>query len=973
MPDLHLLRRQLGDHLLTDPLHRALYATDASVYREKPLGVALPRHREDLDAILAWARQEQVPIIPRTAGTSLAGQVVGSGLILDFSRHFDKVLEIRPEERLAVVQPGVIRDELNRQLLPHGLHFGPNTSTANRCMIGGMVGNNSCGSTSIVYGSTRDRLQALEVLLSDGSPARFEALSPEAWNRALLLPGREGQLYRHIQALLSRPDVVAEIQRRYPKPAIHRRNTGYALDILLDMHPFRPDGAAFNFSRLLAGSEGTLALTHSITLQLDPLPPPHHVLVCAHYHRMRDMTADVVTAMQHPLHACECMDKTVLDCTRASREQRQNRFFLEGDPAAILIMECRGHTPAEAEAAAAQLIADLQRQGGGYAFPLVHPPQTARVWALRAAGLGVLANLPGDAKAVACIEDTAVALEDLPDYIEELDQLICGFGQRAAYFAHAGAGEMHVRPILDLKKARDQQLFRDITAAVADLVHRYQGSFSGEHGDGRLRGSFLPRLYGEQIYQWFTELKAVWDPDQLLNPGKITAVPPMLDHLRYAPDQPTRPFATTLNFEDAGGILRLAERCNGSGDCRKLPSAGGTMCPSYQVTRLEKDSPRGRANALREYLTHSEGNPFAEPALAEVMDLCLSCKGCTRECPSGVDISLLKAEWQHQRHLAMGIPLRTRIIGQLERWNRLAALAPGLANGLLGQAPLRRLLHGLLGLHPQRALPRWNPQTFRRWFKKTGRHQPLRQPRKGSIWLLADEFTQHYDLPAGQAAVELLQGLGYDVQIPPLHDSGRTALSKGLLHRASQLARANIDALAPLVSARQPLVGLEPSALLGLRDEYPRLARPDQEEKARHLANHSLLLEEFLYREATAGHIRALDFDELPRKIWLHGHCHQKALSEQSQAAFLLALPAGHQVDILSSGCCGMAGSFGYEREHYDTSMAVGELTLFPAIRDLPADAVIAASGHSCRHQIADGTGRTARHVAEILRDALRP
>jgi FAD/FMN-containing dehydrogenase/Fe-S oxidoreductase len=972
MSALEKLRPLLGEALCTDALHRMLYATDASVYRERPMGVAWPRNVDDLGHIVSWAAAEGIPLIPRTAGTSLAGQVVGRGLVLDFSRYMTRILEIDPQRRSATVEPGVIRDQLNRALLPYGLQFGPNTSTANRCMIGGMVGNNSCGSSSIVYGSTRDRLLALDTLLSDGSAARFEALDGPAWRAAALRPDLEGRLYARIGSLLSRPEAAAEIRARYPKPAIHRRNTGYALDILLGMAPFTPGGPPFNFCALLAGSEGTLALTHRITLQLDDLPPPHHVLVCAHYRHMRDMTEAVLTAMRHPLYACELMDRTVLECTRASREQRANRFFLEGDPAAVLIMECRGQTPAEAESHAEALIADLKALGSAYAFPVVRPPDSRRVWDLRAAGLGVLANLPGDAKAVACIEDTAVALEDLPDYIDDLDRLIRGYGQRAAYFAHAGAGEIHVRPILDLKKACDQALFHDITASVAELVGRYKGSFSGEHGDGRLRGSFIPPLYGERISGWFGELKATWDPAGIFNPGKITAVPPMLESLRYAPDQPTRHVDTALDFSDAGGILRMAERCNGSGDCRKLPESGGTMCPSYQVTRAEKDSPRGRANVLRECLTHGGEYPFDSPELAEAMDLCLSCKGCTRECPSGVDISLMKAEWQHQVHRQGGIPWRTRLFGELDRWNRLAALAPGLANTLAALPPLRALIGRLAGIHPRRRLPQWNARRFRSWFRRAGRELPPIGKERGQVWLLADEFTEHYDLAVGQAAVRLLQGLGYRVTIPPHRESGRAAISKGMLDRARALARHNIRALAPLVSPERPLIGLEPSALLGFRDEYPRLAGQELREEAEHLRENSFLLEEFLYREAEAGRIGPEDFDGQRRHIVLHGHCHQKALSEQSQAAHILALPAGHRVEILATGCCGMAGSFGYEKGHYDLSMGVGELTLFPALRGLEDKALIAASGHSCRHQIADGTGRRALHVAEILADCLR-
>lgn len=970
MADWFRLDRLLGADFRRDDLHRVLYATDASVYRQLPLGVVWPRDAGDLGAIVDFARTEGVSLIPRTAGTSLAGQVVGSGLVVDMSRHMTRVLSVDPDRREVTVEPGVIRDELNRFLRPFGLHFGPNTSTANRCMIGGMVGNNSCGSSSIVYGSTRDRLLALEVWLSDGSPARMAAVSSGEWEQHLSRPGLEGRLYRHMADLLGRAGVADEIRARFPKAGIHRRNTGYALDMMLAGAPFTPGGPDFNFCRLLAGSEGTLALSHRITLRLDPLPPPEVVLVCAHYHRMRDMTEAVQVAMRHPLYACELMDRTVLECTRSSREQQANRFFVEGDPAAVLIMECRGETLAEADSRADALIADL-RKGSAYALPKVKAPQTERVWALRAAGLGVLANLPGDAKAVACIEDTAVALDDLPDYIDDLDRLIRGFGQRAAYFAHAGAGEIHVRPILDLKKAADQTLFHDITEAVADLVKSYGGSFSGEHGDGRLRGGFIPRIFGEQVTGWFREVKEVWDPDGIFNPGKITAVPPMLEDLRYSPGQKTRSFATRMDFDKEGGILRMAERCNGSGDCRKLPAAGGTMCPSYHATRDEKDTPRARANALREYLTRSTlANPFDERGLAEVMDLCMSCKGCTRECPSGVDISAMKAEWQYQVHRRQGVPWRARFFGQISRWQKLPMMAPGFANRLAGWAPVTGMVRWMLGIHPERRLPRWNAERFSRWFAREGSQMPVSAPERGAVWLFADEFTEHFDLEAGKAAVRLLTGLGYRVRLPDAAESGRAALSMGLLDEATRLARANIRLLSALVADGTPLIGLEPSAVLGFRDEYLRLAGPEEREAAGCLAERTFLLEEFLYREAMAGRVGPEDFDEVPRRILVHGHCHQKALSEQGEAGFVLALPAGHQVEVLATGCCGMAGSFGYDRRHFGVSMQIGELSLFPAVRAAGEEVFVAASGHSCRHQIADGTGRVARHPAEILAES---
>jgi FAD/FMN-containing dehydrogenase/Fe-S oxidoreductase len=970
MTPLDHLRRQLGSRLATDDLHRVLYATDASVYRVKPLGVAWPRYDEDVEALIAFAREEGVPLIPRTAGTSLAGQVVGRGLILDFSRYMTGIGEVDPEHKTVTVQPGVIRDRLNQVLHAHGLFFGPNTSTSNRCMIGGMAGNNSCGSTSIRYGSTRDRLQALDVWLSDGSRATFEAMDEARLRAREVAPTLEGAIYRQLRESLSSPELRDEIARQFPKPSIHRRNTGYALDLLAACQPFAPDGPALNMCKLLAGSEGTLAITRQLTLHLAPLPPPGVALVCAHFHTMRAMTEAVLIAMQHTLYACELMDKTVLDCTRASRDLQANRFFLQGDPAAVLLLECRGDSHAEALHHARQLADDLTQPGGAYACPIVEPPHIDKVWHLRAAGLGVLANLPGDPKAVACIEDTAVALEDLPDYIDDLQALIAGYGQKATFFAHAGAGEIHVRPILDLKKGSDRQQFADITRDVALLVKKYRGSFSGEHGDGRLRGGFLPLLFGEKVYQAFVDLKNTWDPEGILNPGKIVGAPPIVSDLRYEEDQATRTFDTAYSFEQEGGLLRMAERCNGSGDCRKSHHSGGTMCPSYHATLDEKHTTRARANTLREYLTHSTlPHPFEEPALAEVMDLCMSCKGCTRECPSGVDLSLLKSEYQYQLHRRKGPSLRTRFFGRMPLLADIAAYTPRLANMLL-RSPLQKAMTDFLGVHSARTLPAFNTRRFRQWIRREGSRLPVRGPQRGAVWLFVDEFTEHFDLDVGIAAFRLLKNLGYDVYTTAHPESGRAAISKGLLDHARRMAVRNVATFTPLANAETPLIGLEPSAILGFRDEYLRLVPDSLRQDAEQIASHTYLLEEFLFREAQAGRIESSDFDEHPRHIVLHGHCHQKALSEQGQAAFLLGLPTGHRVEVLSSGCCGMAGSFGYEREHYDVSMRIGELQLFPALRNLPDEVLIAASGHSCRHQIADGIGRRARHVAEVLVEA---
>ncbi len=955
----------------TDDLRRRLYATDASIFRELPAGVAYPRDAEEIQALVQCARQQGLSLIPRAAGTSLAGQCVGKGIVVDVSRHLTRILEINPDEGWVRVEPGVIRDELNAALRPYGLFFAPNTSTANRCMIGGMVGNNSCGTTSLVYGSTRDHVLALRTVLSDGSEALFQAVSPEQFEAKCRLESLEGRVYRHIRDTLSRPEVQAEIRAEYPRPDIHRRNTGYAVDLLLRSNIFTPGGPDFNFCALLTGSEGTLAIATEITLRAVPLPAPCDVVLCAHFGDMQECLRAVVVAVQHRPTACELMDHLILDCARANREQARNSFFVEGNPAAVLMIEFRGHTPEEAHRRAQELVADFRAQGLGYAFPIVAAPQSKRVWELRNAGLGVLSNMPGAAKGIPCIEDTAVAVSDLPDYIAEFEQMMARFGQKSVYYAHAGDGELHLRPILNLKKTEDRQRLREIGEAMARLVKKYRGSLSGEHGDGRVRAEFIPLVLGQKNYELLRSIKYTWDPDGIFNPGKIVDAPPMNTSLRYEADQPDRHFDTALYFPD--GILRAAEKCNGSGDCRRLDFAGGTMCPSYRATRDEKDSTRARANALREYLTRSERpNPFSHEELYEVMDLCLSCKACASECPSNVDMAAMKAEFLHQYYKTHGIPWRGRLFGHIADVYRVGAVVPSLANFFLTDSRVAPLVKRALAIAPQRSLPPIHPISLRRWWRKNGAHLQPQSPEKGRVYLFCDEFTNYTDTAVGIDAVHLLVRLGYRVELIPHPESSRAAISKGLLSYARRIAVKQVECFRELVDAQCPLIGLEPSAILSFRDEYPRLVPPSLRSAAERLGENALLLEEWLFREAQKGNIGPDDFTDQPRAIWIHGHCHQKALSSIEPTAWVLGLPRAHTVSILPSGCCGMAGSFGYEQEHYSLSMRIGELTLLPAVRDLPAEATLVAPGTSCRHQILDGTGRRALHPAQVLKAALR-
>ncbi len=969
---LEQLASSLQGDLHFSSLMRALYATDASMFKEWPMAVALPKSIDDLKLLVEFATKHKVSLIPRTAGTSLAGQCVGNGVVVDTSRYLNKILELNVEQQWVRVQPGVIRDELNHYLKPFGLHFGPNTATANRCMIGGMVGNNSCGSTSIVYGTTRDHVLELNTILWDGTEICFGKLTKAEFQQKTLKQGPEGKLYQQIQEELSNPENQKNIREWFPKKEIHRRNTGYAVDILLNSNIFTEGGEDFNFCKMLCGSEGTLALTTEIKLHLDHLPEPFEVVMAGHFSSIRESLEAAVLAMKHQPYACELMDKVILDCTKTNITQRKNRYFIEGDPAAVLMVEFRGKTAEEAESKAKNLIIDLEKADKGYAYPLVFGADTKSVWALRAAGLGLLSNIKGDKKAVECIEDTAVAIEDLPDYIDEFGAMMADFGQSAVYYAHAGAGELHLRPILDLRTEEGNQLFHDISEASARLVKKYNGSLSGEHGDGRVRSEFIPIMLGEHNMALLRRIKDAWDPNGIFNPGKILDAPPMNTSLRYKPNEEVPQFETILDFSESDGILRMAEKCSGSADCRKLPFAGGTMCPSYMATRNEKDSTRARANALREFLLKNEQpNAFNHKELYEVMDLCLSCKGCTSECPSNVDMASMKAEFLYQYFKSNGVPLRNWAVANIGRINRLASRVPVVSNFILGNAFTSGILKSLLGMAPQRQMPKLNPVTLRKWFEKNKVNLNPKSAVKGKVFVFCDEFTNYQELDAGVATVKLLTALGYEVLMPEHAESGRTHISKGLLEGAKACAEANVAIFSKLVNESQPLIGIEPSAILGFRDEYPRLVSKQLRGEAQKLASSALLLEELLRKEIEKGNIEKSQFTTGRKHILLHGHCHQKALATVGDTAFVLGLPENYTVEVIPSGCCGMAGSFGFEKEHYDVSMQVGELVLFPAVRNADAITTVVAPGTSCRQQIFDGTSRKVLHPAEVLLSAL--
>ncbi len=953
---------------------RLVYSTDASVYQEKPIAVALPTTKEDIVRLIRFATDNRLSLIPRAAGTSLAGQVVGNGIVVDMSVGWDKVIELNVAEKWILVQPGIIRDDLNKYLQPYGLMYGPETSTASRAMIGGMVGNNSCGLHSIKWGSARDHLLEATAFLSDGSEVTFRDMDADEWSRKLSRENDlEDDIYKKIYALLQEEENKRIISSSFPKKTVVRRNSGYALDNLLDAAPFTDNGKPFNFCKLLAGSEGTLCFFTAFKIQLIDVPPVHNAMVCVHFNSIRECLVANVIVMQHDPSASELTDKRILDFTKGHPIFSANRFFIEGDPEAILMVEFFSDDIAGLKTKTEALVLELKSKGLGYAYPVLTGEEVKYAWDIRKAGLGLLRNLPGDTQPVNLIEDCAVSVEDLPDYADDVASLLKSHGLTASYYAHAGAGELHIEPMINLKQEEGRHMFRQVLTETVELVRKYNGSLSGEHGDGRLRGEFISKVMGSPAYELFRQVKHIFDPLNIFNAGKIVDTPAMDTNLRYEADPPSIAVKSIFSFSKEESILRLAEKCSGSGDCRKTHVSGGTMCPSYMGTRNEKDTTRARANILRHYLTHSEKqDPFDHEEIKEVMDLCLSCKGCKTECPSAVDVSKMKAEFLQHYYDANGIPFRTKMVGNFTRINRLASVAPGIYNYCLQNKAISAGIKYMLGFALQRSLPLLHKETLRSWFRKWKQREPVSGTGlRKKVFLFADEFTNYNDVEMGQKAIKLLSALGYDVQIPEHVESGRTYLSKGLLYAAQKIAARNIELLWPLVKDGIPLVGLEPSAILGLRDEYPDLVKGDLAEKAKTLSKNSFYIDEFLAAEITNKNITSGQFTKADKTIKLHGHCHQKALSSLSATIRALSLPANYKVEVIPSGCCGMAGSFGYEKEHYDLSMKIGGLVLFPAVRSAGDGVEIAAPGTSCRHQIKDGTGRQALHPVEILWNAL--
>ncbi|MCC6444726.1 MAG: FAD-binding protein [Armatimonadetes bacterium] len=938
------LRSVLEGDVLFDHVSRLLYSTDASIYQIEPIGVVIPKTEEDVYRALETAARHQAPVISRGGGTSLAGQTVGCALQIDFSRHLNRVLEIDEEQRTARVQPGLVLDELNAVLKPCGLMFGPDVATSNRATLGGMIGNNSSGARSLLYGKTVDNVLELKTILSSGETAVFAQADPAARAGDA---SHEACLYRDLPSLIA--EYEREIRARFPQ--IQRRVGGYNLDELL---PGRP----FNLAKLMIGSEGTLGTVTEARLSLVPTPGSKALLV-VHFHELLAAMEAVPAVLEYSPAAIELLDDMVLGLTRQSLEYSRSLTFMEGDPQALLLVEVYGDTAEEAAARIEFLASALKEQCIGYAhLPCLTPEFQAHVWRVRKAGLGLLLGMKGDAKPATAVEDTAVAPEHLAAYVARFKEIVASHGTTAGFYGHASVGCLHIRPVINLKSPEGVKTLRTLSEEVLELVLEFGGSMSAEHGDGLLRSCWNERFFGPELYRAFRRVKGLFDPQNRLNPGKIVDAPFLTENLRYGPGYRALEIRTHLDFSREGGFDRAVELCNGAGVCRK--TLEGTMCPSFMVTRDERHSTRGRANILRAILSgHLPAEEFTGQKLFDALDLCLECKSCKAECPSNVDMAKLKYEFLAHYHKTHGYPLRARLFGNIETLSRLGSATAPLSNWLL-QTPLMGWLQARLGIHPGRRLPTFARRTFFKWFV---RHPaPIGDPPQ--VILFHDTFMNHNDPQIGMAATEVLERAGFEVVLVPKKCCGRPMISKGLLDQARANAVYNVRLLAPYVRQGLPIVGCEPSCLLTLRDEYPDLVGGDDAEA---VAQNSFLFEEFMLRVLSE---KPLAFKSDLIKAIFHGHCHQKALAGTKPSMELLKR-AGVEAEELDSGCCGMAGAFGYESEHYEISIALARRKLIPAIRSTPEDTLIISDGTSCRQQIHQLSGRRALHIAEVIQRRL--
>jgi len=950
------LSSRVAGTLRTDAMTRALYSTDASLYQMMPLGVLIPRHEDDVQAALEEAHRFGIPVLPRGGGSSLAGQTVGEALVLDFSTHLDGLLDVNREERRVRVQPGLVLDRLNAALQRQGtgLMVGPDPASSNRATLGGMMANNATGTHSILYGNMIRHVHAARAFLADGTPVVFEEVDAAGWAERLHRSGAEGDLYRNLDDVLTQ----AETTIRRDTPAHWRRSSGYRLEALLDAD-------RRNLARLLCGSEGTLAVATEITLDLVPRPA-HTALGIVHFRTRREALLAVPGILRTSPSAVELLDGHAILQARRAPGFAPRATFIQGTPGAVLITEYYGDTPQQAAARLGDLNHTLQTGKVGMGLVRITEPADIRgVWGVRKEMMGLVMGVKGAFKPVAFIEDAAVPVEHLADYVDALTALMAETGTEAVVYAHASGGCLHVRPFINTRDAAEVEKLRTLAVASMELVAGFGGALSSEHGDGLVRSWLNPRFLGPDLYQACRRVKEVFDPRSLLNPGKVVDAPPMTANLREGPDFHTLPLLDRLDFSADGGFEGAVSLCNGNGACRKLDE--GTMCPTFMVLRDEAHSTRGRANALRTALSGTlPEEAFTGPELYAVMDLCIQCKGCKTECPSNVDMARIKTEWLGQYWEENRMPLRTRLFAyQPVLARRMAGRLAGVVNGLNRSRMVRQLMAWTLGISTQRTLPPLAREPFTTWFQQ----QAWTSGGRGVV-LFADTFHNYHHPEVARAAAEFLHRAGYHVQVPDAAACcGRTLLSKGKVTKAQVLALKTVERLYPYAEEGLPIIGLEPSCILTFVDEFPALLPGDL--RVQRVAEQAMTFEAFVAREAAAGRMHDLPWTTAPQHLLLHGHCHQKALVGMRSAEQALTLPPHYTVETIDSGCCGMAGAFGYEEEHLGLSLAIAERRLAPAVRAAAEATLIVAAGTSCRAQIQDLTGRHALHPAQVLREAL--
>ena len=962
------LARQIGGQIegevRFDRYSRVLYSTDASVWQIEPIGAVIPKHHSDVRSLLQLCARHQVPVLPRGGATSLSGQTVGHAVHVDFAKYMNRILETNLEEGWVRVQPGVVQDQLGRHLKPLGCQFGPNTSSASRGTVGGMIGNNSAGSHSIVYGKTIDHVLELRCVFADGSDAWLRPVGDGEIAAMGRGDGLVPSLYRRL------PEIGAayrdEVLARFPK--ILRRVSGYNLDELVRNGDrfgagYSTEPGPLNLSRVIVGCEGTLAVVTEAKLRIVRSPAAKGILI-VHFRSVFEAVEAAETIVSTGPSAAELIDEFILGSARANPAFADKLSWVEPDAQAVMVVEYYGEAPGEVDGKLNRLrrLLGSKRIGYGY-LAVTDPSRQAEIWSVRKEALGILMSVKGDHKPIAFVEDPAVPIEKMARFLKNFREILEKHGARGGYYGHASVGCLHVRPMVNLKDPDGVRKMASIADEVFGIVMDHGGSMSGEHGDGIARSRYNQWLFGEKIYRGFLEVKDALDPQNILNPGKVVNAPDLTEDLRWGADYRTLPINTTLDFSNEGGFARAIEMCNGAGVCRKRMA--GTMCPSYHATMDEEHSTRGRANALRAALAGTlPAGEFTSRRMHDVLDLCLACKACKTECPSNVDMAKIKYEWLSHYHREHGTPLHTRAFGRIESVYKLGSRVPTVANWVGSLRPVKWLNEKLLHVDRRRSLPPFAKVTFRKWF---GRRPSGNAGSRGSVVLLDDCFLNYNYPQVGQAAVSLLEAAGYTVELADKVCCGRPMLSKGLLDEAREAARHNVRELDRFAARNLPIVGCEPSCLLTLRDEYLDLV---QGEAARRVADRAEMLDEFLVRLSREGSL-GVDWMPTERQVLFHGHCHQKAHTGTAPSLEALRLVPGQTVREVNSGCCGMAGSFGFEKGHYELSRKIGAERLFPEVEAAGLHTGIAVSGVSCRQQIEHFTRRRPRHVAEFLRDSL--